>query len=142
MNIVDYMSRLPMKRRNLFKSALTVTASTSVGSALMAACGAANPSNVNASSGGNFPSHPKWKFVFVNHVTTNAFFTPTQYGIQDACSLLGCTYQWTGSHTPSAPVIVAALNTGASRCADGIAPAVTPTTRVTRPGASALAPRL
>ena len=25
-------------------------------------------------------SHPKWKFVFVNHVTTNPFFVPTQYG--------------------------------------------------------------
>ena len=22
-------------------------------------------------------SHPKWKFVFVNHVTTNPFFVPT-----------------------------------------------------------------
>jgi hypothetical protein len=29
------------------------------------------------------PTHPKWKFVFVNHVTTNPFFVPTQYGIQD-----------------------------------------------------------
>ena len=34
-------------------------------------------------------SHPKWKFVFVNHVTTNPFFVPTIYGAQDACSLLG-----------------------------------------------------
>ena len=25
-------------------------------------------------------SHPKWKFVFVNHVTTNPFFVPTIYG--------------------------------------------------------------
>src|SRR5271168_803833 len=36
-----------------------------------------------------FPDHPRWKFVFVNHVTTNPFFVPTQYGIQDACALLG-----------------------------------------------------
>ena len=36
-----------------------------------------------------FPSHPRWKLVFVNHVTTNPFFVPTQYGIQDACALLG-----------------------------------------------------
>ena len=32
-------------------------------------------------SGGNFPDTPEWNFVFVNHVTTNPFFVPTQYGI-------------------------------------------------------------
>src|SRR5580693_3014861 len=46
-----------------------------------------------------FPAHPRWRFVFVNHVTTNPFFVPCQYGIQDACALLGCDYQWTGSET-------------------------------------------
>jgi simple sugar transport system substrate-binding protein len=35
---------------------------------------------------GNFPKHPKWKFVFVNHVTTNPFFVPTKYGAEDACA--------------------------------------------------------
>jgi simple sugar transport system substrate-binding protein len=44
-----------------------------------------------------FPPHPSWCFAFVNHVTTNPFFVPTQYGIADACSLLGCEHQWTGS---------------------------------------------
>ena len=34
-----------------------------------------------------FPQHKKWKIVFVNHVTTNPFFVPTQYGIQDACEI-------------------------------------------------------
>ena len=42
-----------------------------------------------AAETGPFPDHPRWKFVFVNHVTTNPFFVPTQYGIQDACALLG-----------------------------------------------------
>ena len=46
---------------------------------------------------GNFPKTPNWKFVFVNHGTTNPFFTPTQYGAEDACKLLGCSFQWTGS---------------------------------------------
>ena len=27
-----------------------------------------------------FASHPKYKFVMVNHVTTNSFFTATIYG--------------------------------------------------------------
>jgi len=40
-----------------------------------------------------FASHPKYKFVMVNHVTTNSFFTATIYGIQDACALTGCSYQ-------------------------------------------------
>jgi simple sugar transport system substrate-binding protein len=29
----------------------------------------------------------RYKFVFVNHVTTSEFLTPTIYGIQDACAL-------------------------------------------------------
>ena len=44
----------------------------------------------HAADAGSFPAHPKWKLVFVNHVTTNPFFVPTQYGIQDACALLDC----------------------------------------------------
>ena len=56
----------------------------------------------NAETANVFPSHPKWKFVFINHVTTNPFFVPTQYGIADACALVNCTYQWTGStRTPT-----------------------------------------
>ena len=45
----------------------------------------------------------RYHFVFVNHVTTNPFFTPTQYGIADACSLLGCIVQWTGSASSNVP---------------------------------------
>src|SRR3712207_6122593 len=47
-------------------------------------------------SGGNFPDTPEYNFVFVNHVTTNPFFVPTQYGIEDAEALLGTKSQWTG----------------------------------------------
>ncbi len=70
---------------------------------------------------GKFPKHPKWKFVFVNHVTTNPFFVPTRYGAEDACALLGCTYQWTGSEKSIATDMVNALNTAVSAKADGIA---------------------
>jgi simple sugar transport system substrate-binding protein len=42
-----------------------------------------------AAEGGSFPGHKRWKIVFVNHVTTNPFFVPTQYGIQDATAMLG-----------------------------------------------------
>src|ERR1700746_3727921 len=70
---------------------------------------------------GKFPKHPQWKFVFVNHVTTNPFFVPTRYGAEDACALLGCSYQWTGSEKSIATDMVNALNTAVSAGVDGIA---------------------
>ncbi len=68
-----------------------------------------------------FPSHKKWKIVFVNHVTTNPFFVPTQYGIQDACSMFGMDYQWTGSATSDAGEMVRAVNSAIAAKADAIA---------------------
>lgn len=68
-----------------------------------------------------FPQHKKWKIVFVNHVTTNPFFVPTQYGIQDACSLFGMNYQWTGSATSDAGEMVRAVNSAIAAKADAIA---------------------
>ena len=68
-----------------------------------------------------FPSHPRWKFVFVNHVTTNPFFTPTQYGVQDACGLLGCDFQWTGSANSDAAEMVNAMNTAVAAKVGAIA---------------------
>jgi simple sugar transport system substrate-binding protein len=85
----------------------------------IAACGDDNSGG--GGGAGNFPSTPKWKFVFVNHVTTNPFFQATQYGIQDACALLGVSYQWTGSETSSVSEMVNAMNTAITSGADGIA---------------------
>ena len=68
-----------------------------------------------------FPDHPRWKFVFVNHVTANPFFVPCQYGIQDACALLGVDYQWTGSETSDVAQMVNAMNTSIAGQADAIA---------------------
>jgi simple sugar transport system substrate-binding protein len=70
---------------------------------------------------GKYPKHPQWKFTFVNHVTTNPFFVPTRYGAEDACALLGCSYQWTGSEKSIATDMVNALNTAVSAGVDGIA---------------------
>src|SRR5919106_796351 len=75
-------------------------------------------------SGGNFPDTPEWNFVFVNHVTTNPFFVPTQYGIEDAQALLGTTSQWTGSEKSVVSEMVDAMNTAISGNADGIAVSV------------------
>ena len=68
-----------------------------------------------------FPSHKKWKIVFVNHVTTNPFFVPTQYGIEDACALFGMDYQWTGSANADVGEMVNAMNAAIAAKADAIA---------------------
>lgn len=65
-----------------------------------------------------------YNFAFVNHVTTNPFFTPTKAGAQDACDLLGCKYQWTGSQNSIVSEMVTAMQTAINRKADGIAVAL------------------
>jgi simple sugar transport system substrate-binding protein len=96
------------------------------GAALLAntACGKTSEDEGNEGGAGNFPATPKYRFVFVNHVTTNPFFTPTQYGAEDASALLGTTFQWTGSKTADVSEMVNAMNTAISGKADGIAVAI------------------
>jgi simple sugar transport system substrate-binding protein len=95
----------------------------------LAACGQSSDDDNAASNGsagaGNFPETPEYNFVFVNHVTTNPFFVPTQYGAEDACALLKCKYQWTGSETANVSEMVNAFNTAIAGKADGIAIAIT-----------------
>jgi simple sugar transport system substrate-binding protein len=101
-------------------------------SALIAACGGSGtkPTASNAQSSGGTPASglfkpsKKYKFVFVNHVTTNPFFVPTKYGAEDACKLLGCSYQWTGSENSNVNEMVNAFNTAITGGADGIAVAL------------------
>src|ERR671915_2499599 len=74
---------------------------------------------------GNFPETPDYNFAFINHVTTNPFFVPTIYGLQDAAALLGLPEpQWTGSETSDVQEMVDATNTAISGDADGLAIAV------------------
>jgi simple sugar transport system substrate-binding protein len=88
--------------------------------ALLAACGGGGGSS-SGSGVGDFPETPKWKWVFVNHVTTNPFFVPTQYGIEDAGAIFNTTHQWTGSENADVGQMVSAMNTAISSGADGIA---------------------
>ncbi len=69
-------------------------------------------------------AHPSWRIVFVNHVTTNPFFTATQYGMRDAAALTGCTTQWTGSANSVAAEMVGAMNSAIAAKADAIAVAL------------------
>jgi simple sugar transport system substrate-binding protein len=75
-----------------------------------------------APSAGNFPETPEWSFVFVNHVTTNPFWVPTIYGLEDASALLGLpTPQWTGSETSDIGEMVNAFEAAIAAGANGIA---------------------
>jgi simple sugar transport system substrate-binding protein len=75
----------------------------------------------SAGGGGNYPSHPKWKFAFINHVTTNPFFVPTQYGAQDAAALVNVTYTWSGSTKADIGEMINAFNAAVSAKVHGIA---------------------
>ncbi len=142
----DIYSRLsPIGRRKFL--GLSAAGGLSI-PALLAACGggsngttsgSANTSTSSGKTEGNFPPHPQWNFVFVNHVTTNPFFVPTQYGIQDACALLGCKYQWTGSENSDAGQMVNAMNAAIAAKADGIAVAIVDPTAFNDPVERALA---
>jgi simple sugar transport system substrate-binding protein len=67
-----------------------------------------------------FAKHPKYHFVMICHVTTNSFFTATIYGIQDACAITGCSYQWTGSQKSLSSEMVSAFNSAIAAKASGI----------------------
>ncbi|HEY8558003.1 MAG TPA: sugar ABC transporter substrate-binding protein [Actinomycetes bacterium] len=123
---VDTLDLNRVTRRRLL-GGIGLTSASLAASALLAAC--TNNDNksgdsASATAVGDFPSTPKWKFVFVCHVTTNSFFTPTQYGAQDACALLNCEFQWTGSKDSIVAEMVNATKTAISAKADGIALAV------------------
>jgi simple sugar transport system substrate-binding protein len=86
-----------------------------------AAVAAGAPGSAFAAPDSFLRPHPRWRFVFVNHATTNPFFVPALYGMSDACSLLGTSYQWTGSTRSSVAEMVAAMRRAINKGADGIA---------------------
>ena len=108
------------RRAFLRRTALTGAAVASV-STLLEACGSSASSSSSGNSSSVFGSHPTYKFVVVNHVTTNSFFVPTQYGIADACKLLGCSYEWTGSESSNVNQMINSINTAVTSGANGIA---------------------
>jgi simple sugar transport system substrate-binding protein len=95
-----------------------------------------------SSAAGIFGFSKPLKFTMVNHVTTNVFFTPTQSGAADACKLLGCTYQWTGSATSNVSEMVTAINTAVTAGVNGIATCLIDPTAFNKPVAAALAAKI
>jgi simple sugar transport system substrate-binding protein len=126
-----------MNRSQLLKAAGVGGAAISL-PALLAACGGGGGGEKSSEGVGKYPTTPKWKFVFVNHVTTNPFFVPTQYGIEDANAIFNLTHQWTGSSTSDVGQMVSAMNTAISSGADGIAVSLIDTKAFNAPTEKAL----
>jgi simple sugar transport system substrate-binding protein len=111
-----------VERSGLTRRTALAGGSAALLTAALAACGkSSDDSSSGASGAGDFPETPKYRFTLVNHVTTNPFFVPTKYGADDACALLKCSYQWTGSKTADVGEMVNAMNTAISGKVDGIA---------------------
>ena len=133
-------------RRRLIEGAGLFSA-TAAASALIAACSSSSsssaaPTSTAKAAAGNFPTTPKWKFTFVNHVTDNSFFTPTQYGFQDCAALLGLpTPSWTGalSTQSTVPTMLSAFQAAVTAGSPGIATTVVSATSFISPINSALA---
>lgn len=135
----------PSRRRLLTGTGL-VSASAAA-SALLAACSSSSSSSASTKQSGaakevagNFPTTPAWQFWFVNHVYSNPFFVPTQYGFADAAALLGLpTPKWGGSaSTSSTAEMVSFLNSAIAAKASGIATTVIDATAFTAPVKSAM----
>jgi simple sugar transport system substrate-binding protein len=120
----------PYKRlRQVTRRTALTGGAAGIAALALEACGGSSgkTGTANASGGGGsaasgiFGVGGGYKFTMVNHVTTNVFFTPTQSGAADACKLLGCSYQWTGSATSNVSEMVNAFNSAITAGVDGIA---------------------
>ena len=125
-------------RRRLISGAGLVSA-TAAASGLLAACSSSSSTAAAASGSAGFPGAPSMQFWFVNHVTTNSFFVPTQNGLADAAKLLGIpTPKWVGSTQSVAAQMVAQINAAVAAKAAGIATVLTDSTSFTTPVANAM----
>ena len=104
-----------LKRIALGGAALSLPSLAAAGTAL------GSPAAVAEMAAAVWPKHPKWKFAFINHVTTNPFFVPTQYGAADAAKMLDVSYTWGGSTKADVGEMINAFNAAISAKADGIA---------------------
>ncbi len=143
----------PFKRlRQMTRRTALTGGAAGIAAVMLEACGSSSSSSSSASSSasaattssgssaaGIFGTSAAYKFTMVNHVTTNVFFTPTQSGASDACKLLGCSYQWTGSASSDVSQMVTSINTAVTAGVDGIATTLIDPTAFNKPVQAALA---
>jgi simple sugar transport system substrate-binding protein len=117
------------KLRAFSRRAALTGGAAGLAATILQACGGSDSKTTTTSAnaqtsgggGGVFGASKKFRFTFVNHVTTNPFFVPTKYGAEDACKLLGCSYQWTGSENSNVNEMVNATNSAITSGVDGLA---------------------
>lgn len=134
--------RVALSRRRLLRNVGVLGIGAPAMVALLDACTGGTSSaqaSGSSSSDGPYPGHKKYNFTLVNHVTTNSFFTPTRFGAEDACALLGCTYKWTGSANSIVSEMVNAMNSAITSKSDGIGVPVIDPSAFTAPTEKALA---
>ena len=125
------------ERRNVLR-ALGIGGGAALTASVLAACGSSRNSSSSSSTVGNFPKIAG-KFAFINHVTTNPFFAPTQSGMKDAAALLGLPNPtWTGSENGVVSEMVSAFETAIAAGVDGIAIPLTDANAFIAPTKSAL----
>jgi simple sugar transport system substrate-binding protein len=127
----------PTRRRLI--SGVGLFSASAAASALVTACGSSPTTAAAATTTNPFPKVPSWQFWFVNHVTTNTFFVPTQYAFADAAKLLGIpTPKWTGSTTSDPAQMVSAINAAVAAKAAGIATTLINSSSFTAPVGAAM----
>jgi simple sugar transport system substrate-binding protein len=142
----------PYKRlRDVTRRTALTGGAAGVAAFILEACGGGKKTSSTGTStaaaqgspaSGIFGSQPNLRFTFVNHVTTNPFFVPTKYGAADACKLLGCSYQWTGSQSSNVKEMVNATNSAITAGAAGIAIALVDLKAFNGPTDNALAKKI
>jgi simple sugar transport system substrate-binding protein len=148
----------PHKRLRQFTRRTALTGGVAgIAAVMIEACGSSSKSSSSSSGAGTstasaagggsaasgiFGYSKAQKFTLVNHVTTNPFFTPTQNGAADACKLLGCSYQWTGSQNSNIGEMVNAFNSAVSAGVNGIGIPLVSLTAFNAPVAKALAAKI
>jgi simple sugar transport system substrate-binding protein len=142
----------PKRWRQLTRRTALTGAAAGIAAAILEACGSSKSSTTTSATGTGtaaaassssaassiFGVNQSYKFTLVNHVTTNPFFTPTQNGAADACKLLGCSYQWTGSQNSVVGEMVSAFNSAVSAGVDGIGVCLVSLTAFNQPVEKAL----
>jgi simple sugar transport system substrate-binding protein len=116
------------KRASVTRRTALAGGASGIAAAMLAACGGSSnaTTSTTASAAANavtavFGSAEPFKFTVVSHATLSAVYLPTQNGAADACKLLGCSYDWTGSKSGNVASMVSAINTAVSARVDGIA---------------------
>jgi simple sugar transport system substrate-binding protein len=135
------------KWRQLTRRTALTGGAAGIAAMILEACGSSSSTTTTSaattpasgsSAAAIFGVSQSYKFTLVNHVTTNPFFTPTQNGAADACKLLGCSYQWTGSQNSVVGEMVTDFNSAVSASVDGIGVSLVSLTAFNQPVSKAL----